>query len=294
MKTLSRPTTLAALAALAATTATTGHAAVLFDASADTVYLAANNAGVTSTNTGGQVTVVNGAASNQGAYIFGNFDATSLDEIGDEITLSFTITNPPSSLPNFTAILSGVRGGVLKTSDTALNGFSRAYAGYAFDQPIDRADLDYFANQGGPATNNTQFDRVLIEQTIQSLGGGSTGTGADRLDSDDTADVSLTLTRASATEFNITSTLDVVGGSGEQQLGNITFTPPRANDFQVGDAFTTFGIGVRGLNASSQLAPGGTFNFSNLTVTTPGGVIPEPASLALVAAGGLALLGRRR
>ena len=284
------PTALAAAAAAAL--AGPAGAVTIFDATTDEVYLAAGNPAVTSTDTGGGVTVVNGSTTPQNAYVFGNFADTTLDDVGDALTISFTITDPPPTLPTFRVILSGKRAGLLNMQDVGLREFSRAYAGYGVVQPVGTIGVSYYANNGGPATNPLE-DRHLTEQQDVDFASATTGGGDDRLDSDDTAEISLTLARDSATTFSISSTLDVVGGSGEQQLGGFSFTPPAGNDFRLSDAFTTFGIGTgENANNSDQINPGSSFVLSDLSVEfTP---VPEPASAVLAGLGGLALLGRRR
>ena len=288
MSPLFRFTSFASVLAVAGT----AQAVTIFDATVDDVYLASGDPGVTLTDTGSGVTVVNGSTSPQNAYVFGNFDDVTLDDIGDSVTLNFTLSDPPPTLPTFRVILSGKRGGLLNTEDVGLRDFSRAYAGYGITQPVGTINVAYYSNEGGPATNPTE-DRHLTEQSDFDIASDTTGGGDDRFNSDDTASISLTIARDSATTFNISSTLDVVGGSGEQQLGGFSYAPPVGNRFQLGDAFTTFGIGTgENSNNSDQINPGSSFVISDLSVEF--NPVPEPASAVLAGLGGALLLGRRR
>jgi hypothetical protein len=187
--------------------------------------------------------------------------------------------------------LGSARGVALTNTDDGFNGFERSYAGYKVTQAINSATgaVRYYAWNGGTAGNITQ-DRNLLGSVVSELTPASTtGDGNNRFDGGRTADITFSIVRASATEFRLNYTLNVVGGTGNQSF-NSSLYAPSGNFMQLGDALTTFAIGFSG-----TMDNGTALSLSNLTVTT--NVIPEPSTYAAllgVAALGLVVLRRRR
>jgi hypothetical protein len=252
----------------------------LFNGTTDTVYKATDNAGITLNNTAGAITLANSTGSDSPAYIFGNFSDTVL-AVGESITLGFTISSAPQ---NFVLSLSGPRTGQTETTDQGYNTFSRSYAGYSATEVFSSTQVLSDAFDNGLKTNTTTFTHDILKGSITDrIDTLFTGGGADRMQTGRSADVSLTMTRASSTEFQMTYGLNVVGGSGLQEITGSLFAPS-GNQLLTTEAFTSFAVGF------DPQVDGNTLELSNLTVS----VIPEPGTLALMGLAFVALMMFRR
>jgi hypothetical protein len=234
----------------------------------------------------------NSSLTDTSAVVFGNFAATTLSNVGDKVTLGFTINNiPNSSNTPLHMSLGSARGVALTNTDDGFNGFERSYAGYKVTQAINSSTeaVRYYAWNGGSPGSSTQ-DRNLLGVTLSEITPRSTtGDGNNRFDGGRTADITFSIVRASATEFRLDYTLDVAGGTGNQAFSSSLYAPT-GNFMQLGNALTTFAIGFSG-----TMDQGTVLDLSSLTVTT--NVIPEPSTYAAllgVAALGLVVLRRRR
>ena len=265
-------------------------AAMLFDGSSNTVYKATtDNANVPLTQAGGVITLTdNSPSANISAAVFGNFNATTLSNVGDTLTISFRINNiPPSSNTPLNISLSGDRGVGVHNTDMGYSTFERSYAGFKVTQAIDTAlnAVNFSRWNGGPAGNTTADRNILSGATNTAMGAYNTGTGVDRFDAVRTADITFSVVRASSTDFQLAYTLNVSGGTGLQSFTSSTYVPSGDNYFQLNNALTTFAVGFAG-----TMDNGSVLNLSNLQVQ----FIPEPGTLSfLLSASGLMLLGRK-
>jgi hypothetical protein len=107
---------------------------IIFDGAVDTVYKATldnGNITLTEPTNGNWVLTDNSSLTNTSAVMFGNFGNATLSNVGDKITLAFTINNiPNSSNTPLHMSLASARGVALTGNDTGFNNFQRSYAGY--------------------------------------------------------------------------------------------------------------------------------------------------------------------
>jgi len=264
-----------------------GAQAALFDGTLDSVYKAtSDNANVSLVSAAGTHTLSNNSSGDQGASVFGNFSSTALG-VGDSITLSFRVANMPTGA-SLRYGFSGARSGALHSSDVSDFGFARAYATYGVHKGANNLGATFYNLNGGPAGNTTEDRNVLNFGSGVSLGAWNSAGNPDRFNVGSTADFTFTITRA-ATQFDISGTMDVIGGNGVQQMDTFSVTPG-GNDMALTDAFTTFSIGAAGTDAYLKLDAGTSLAVSDINVEA----VPEPATIGLLGIGTLVSLLVRR
>jgi len=259
-----------------------GAQAALFDGASDSVYKAtSDNANVSLVSAAGTHTLSNNSGADQGASVFGNFSGAALTNIGDSVTLSFRVSNMPAGA-HLRYGFSGARSGVLHSSDVSDFGFARAYATYGVSKGVNNLGATFYNLNGGPAGNTTEDRNILNFGLGVSLGTWNSAGNPDRFNVGSTANFTFTITRA-ATQFDISGTMDVVGGNGVQQMDTFSVTPG-ANDMALTDAFTTFSIGAAGTDAYLKLDAGTSLVISDINVisTTIEGAAPQAGSLFVI------------
>lgn len=213
-----------------------------------------------SSSTGYSITPAN---SGSASITIGYFGSTSL-AIGSSMTLSFSVTE--SIVPTAASAHQGLRFGLYNSGSTATtstlitgdsttltNASFSSYIGYAgfysLQSALDPTGLAITQRDGGTSGLTNSLFAGATYTTLGSAGSSLATAGT-------TYTVTLTLQYVSATEMDITSTVN--GNS----LTKISSTPVTT--------FDTIGIFSSGLN--------GTVTLDNITVST----VPEPNVLALL------------
>lgn len=254
------------------------HAATLYDLN-DTVLsggTGANTFFVSNSTTGTGLSYNEAAPSltwttaSSYTYMVGYFDSTTLMNVNDSITLSYTIT--PSSGTAFpSGTDSNFRLGLYNSGtntkiSTNLSGTGsttfNSYTGYQA----------YYRANGTPTTSDTLQQRAGGTNNILTSNG-TTIAGSPTLATPGTGVItgSFTLTLTAVGQLTVTS---VLNGASAQTVTDIS---------GIDTKFDTFGIFAYGTGSNPTLT------FSNLTVST----VPEP-SVVLLGIGGVMLLALRK
>jgi len=180
---------------------------------------------------------------------------------------------------DYVTILSTQSGGGAITSG-GLTGSLGSGFDEAGSRPGAGADLngDGIIDWGSTSTNGANTNYMLARTGIVGgrVGGGTVGQAA-----------------GTGWEFKIASFSLNVGGVG---TGTTTFKIVQPNAKASVGAFTYASSNVDGttFNVSTSNQQGAYTGSSGTTVTPAGGVVPEPASIGLLGAAAVGLLGRRR
>jgi hypothetical protein len=256
-------------------------AAVLYDLdtlaldgqTGENTYLVSNSqtapAGLTQAAGTNQPLVDTLGTSENYTYFVGYYSAATLTNIGDSITLTYSLT--PSSATAFNNSFSGAdrafRVGFFNSNGTQMTANSATTGATALNNDTGYA-ATYRPTAGTVATNNSLLQRTSTSDILWSSGTFVTVSGAPTLVSPGTGDITGTFTlKLVSTGVEITSVIN--GGTAQSVID----TSGTITSF---DSFSIFAV------------PGDTnptLTFDALTVST----VPEP-SAALLLLGGLAPL----
>jgi hypothetical protein len=258
-----------------------GFSAVLYDLN-DTVlagdtgantFFVANSAGSPAgLSYSGSGPTLTDTLSGSGSYTYfvAYTDSATLTNIGDSITLSYSLT--PSSATAFNSGGGAFRVGLFNSNGTKL---TANVAGDGASELNNDTGYSAYYQPGSSATGNTFRQRTGTNNNLWQSGANPAVSGSPDLASPGTGTITGTFTLTLvATGVQITSVLN--GGAAQSVIDTSGLVT----------TFDSFSIFANSGSANPTLT------FSDLTVTfTP---IPEPSSLVLLGASGAALLGIRR
>lgn len=195
---------------------------------------------------------------------------------GEEVTLTVWVKTNGTKLNGATFNIATTVAGVVNTVDGSINVYNPNVFG------TDRWEAGFAP---GTSVDNTGYiyqDPVLVAINANGIGTQVTDFADTTRDAGQAAYPLLTLTLRGDAPGVTELFFEIAGGGLSYAVG--------ANAVPTSETFATFGAGDDAIAAVGSLNPAGRSLLADATIT----VVPEPASLGLLALGALALVRRRR